>query len=41
MKFVKSHQNALTGTKAVLLVIGLWALVFPSLLWALRQVIGG
>ena len=32
-------NSFLTGTKAVGLVVIVWALAFPSMLWALRQIL--
>jgi len=34
-----SSDFYLTGTKAVALVVVIWAVGFPSLLWALRHVL--
>jgi hypothetical protein len=32
-------ERHLTGSKAVLLVVLIWAVGFPSMLWALRHVL--
>ena len=34
-----STNSFLTGTKAVGLVVVVWALAFPCLLWALRHIL--
>ena len=32
-------NSYLTGTKAVALVVAIWAIGFPSMLWAMRHVL--
>ena len=34
-----ANSSFLTGTKAVALVVAVWALAFPSMLWALRHIL--
>ena len=36
----QSTNSVLTGAKAVTFVVAIWAVAYPSMLWALHQVLG-
>ena len=36
----QSSNSVLTGAKAVMFVVGIWAVAYPSMLWVLHQMLG-